>query len=175
MVSNNLEKAAKEQNRYLIKKSIISHEGENTSQVSSRAVNNGATAFYYGEIIGFSPTEEDLFKGWILSPTHNTVLNDPKWTWVGLSVEYVGELFVAVVNFSTGNIGSTYATIDKDIIHLKGIYIEEPKFEGDFELINYIHNLGDFDLFIKATRKEFFIYAYNEKGELTDRVDLFFK
>lgn len=167
--------SSKRQLDYLLKKSFISHEGVDHSQVEARAVQEGATALIFGEIIGYSPILDELFNSWKHSSAHNSILLDPKWNWVGLSVKKVKNLYVAVINFSTGIIGSTQVfEMDDGRIQLKGRYIHSPKFTGDYEILDFKIKHGYFMLYIKSVRKNFFIYVHDGNGRLSDRVDIFF-
>lgn len=154
--------------------SIISHNGELNSQVLSRAINQGATALSFGEVIGFSGSINELFTSWLLSPEHYAVINDSRWNWVGYSLEERDGVFVAVINFSSGILGSTVLSNEGDYTLLKGEYISSPKFDGKFEIIDYTKGNNLFELIVKPTRDNFFIYVYNKNGVLTDRVDIFF-
>lgn len=159
---------------YLLKNSYISHEGEHSSQVGKRASDNGATALLFGEVIGYSPLENQLFESWLLSPTHNSVILDENWHWIGISSEKVGDLYIAVINFSSGILGSTTVAIEGDNLTLTGDCVETPIFKGYFEEKGLYIEDGYFVYNIKPYNRSFFIYVYNSVGELTDRLDIFF-
>ena len=173
--SENLRLATYEHLNYLVKHNYISHEGIGSSQVTKRALKQGASALSYGEVIGFSPLESELLNNWILSPKHKSVILDDDWRWIGVSVVKKDGLYISVVNFSSGNLGSTSTIQSGERLILHGEYIDDPKFEGSFEIEDLILDRGFFTLIIKPYRKSFFIYGYSGNRVLGDRVDIFFK
>lgn len=159
---------------YLLSESKISHKGYKGSSLLKRVAAKGSTALSSGEIIGYSPSLDELLLNWKMSKAHNNVLLDSEWNWIGISVIKKDNLYVSVINFSSGNLGSTQFTKIDDHIRLDGEFILPPIFEGNFEVLEFKTSQNYFSLFIRSNKKNFFIYVYDSLGILTDRVDVFF-
>lgn len=175
--SNNLTLSSSEHLEYLLNKLIISHEGNEGSQVTSRAINNGATALSFGEVIGYSSNFKDLFSAWENSPQHKKIILSPEWNWIGYSLKTTDDnIIICVVNFSSGNLGSTKIIESDGNIYLSGKYLDDFFLEGDFNLLDLkVHN-NIFNAVIKPIEKNsVFLYVYDKKHKITDRIDFFFK
>lgn len=174
ILSENLNNSSIKHLNYLKVKKIISHRGENNSYVRQRALDAGSTALVFGEIIGYSTSQELLFKKWIESPTHNSVLLDPGWTTIGIAYESDKGFCIGVINFSNGNIYSTsLERVDGKII-FKGRFITTPKFETGLVIESQAIKNNEFILELKSQNRGGILYIYNEKNKVTDRVDIFF-
>lgn len=171
-VSSNLSSSAEKHLDYLIEKGIISHKGRNNSDVNDRAVEEGATALLFGEVIGYSPTIEELFNSWLESPTHYAVIKEKSWNWFGYSIKKYKGVYVAVVNFSTGNLGSTKLRKTDGGIVLTGNYIVMPSFNSPCFKIDYVKD-NKFRILINEGSP----YIIDIKGAdnvISDRLELFF-
>ncbi|MBN2618304.1 MAG: CAP domain-containing protein [Spirochaetales bacterium] len=173
-ISTNLNNSAEYQNNYMIEANKITHKGLNKSSVQDRALLFHATGYNFGEIIGYSPSIEELFQGWKDSESHNKVLLDSRWTWIGISIIKQNNIYVGVINFSSGILGSV--TIKKDQeIKIEGEYIERPVFDNKFIERLYINeDLNRFEIYVKTAFNNTFIYCYDKKNKITDRIDIFF-
>ena len=159
---------------YLLSKSEISHKGLDGSSLIKRVATEGATALISGEIIGFSPSLDKLLLSWKMSRTHNDVLLNSEWNWIGISFLKKDNIYVSVINFSSGNLGSTKITKIGNDIRFEGEFILIPNFNGNFEVIDTEISQNNFSLYIRSNKKNFFIYVFDNLGNLTDRVDIFF-
>lgn len=173
-ISENLERAADNHNNYLIDKGFISHKGYKGSTPMDRCTSEGASGLYFGEVIGYSPRLNNLFESWLASPTHLKVLSDPKWNWVGISVIKNNEVYVAVVNFSSGIIGSTELYKRNGNVYLTGKYLSRPTFKGDFEIKDFTLDNYKFKLEFKPYRERLIIRVKTTTGRVSDRVEVFF-
>ncbi len=118
---------------------------------------------------------EKLLISWKESRTHNEVLLNRDWSWIGISTVKQDNLYVSVINFSDGNLGSTNVTKIDNNIMFKGEFILPPNFEGNFRVIDLKITENNFSLYVESSKKNFFIYVFDDFGNLTDRVDIFFK
>lgn len=172
-ISDNLVKSSEKHLLYLIKKNSISHRGEDGQRVMHRAVNEGATGLEFGEILGYSPDTNTLFKGWLLSPEHKKVLDDPSWNWFGLSVKTTNGVYVSVVNFSSGILGSTRIKKEGDVIEFVGLYSEKP----NFSIIN-VKKLewgkNSFKLIFNVKENPGILTIKDRNNKISDRMELFF-
>lgn len=173
-VSRNLEDSAIKHLEFLVGKNYISHEGANGSTVIDRAIDSGATALSFGEIIGYSTSSDLLFNSWLESSTHYDVIVDPDWRWIGVGqIEYNGSL-VGVVNFSSGNLGSTKVIVNDDRILFTGSYIEVPIIDTKDYLVLKI-NKGAFEFTFKRGIVGRVVSFKTKNGSISDRLELFFK
>lgn len=157
---------------YLIERGIISHKGRNNSDVDNRAVDEGATALLFGEVIGYSPTIEELFSGWLKSSTHYAVIREKRWNWFGYSVKEYKGVYVAVVNFSTGNLGSTELEKSGDLFVFTGDYIRKPQFNSPDFIVDYVTD-NKFRVLVNV-KKSLIIDIRGADNTISDRLELFF-
>lgn len=172
MLSDNLINSSQKHLDYLISIGEITHLNYETGSFIERVTEEGVTGLYSGEIIGYAESLEKLMKLWKRSPEHNKVLLDKDWNWFGVSIIRYKELFISVVNFSTGLLGSVYMDTERDNIYIKGLYQKEPYFKLE-KGINLIADNGEFEIEISANKRVFFIYVYDENGNLTDQLNIF--
>lgn len=170
VISENLNSSSRKHLYYLLEKGIISHKGEKGSTIGERTKKAGDTGLYSGEVIGYSTDLDGLFLSWLKSPLHNNTILDSRWSKIGISVYYEDNLYIAVINFSSGILYSTY--IDKEEEIYSGYYIEDPFFKTD-ENVELLEDSKAF--YINIVNNNFkIIRIYNKKRELMDIVEVFF-
>lgn len=79
----------------------ISHRDEAGQRVRERLLKRGLAPLRAGEVLGYSPRWEDLWRQWRLSPGHRRILVDPQWThWGGAWIKGPHDLWIGVLIFT---------------------------------------------------------------------------
>jgi uncharacterized protein YkwD len=64
-----------------------------------QAMAQGLPPGVYGEVLGAGPSPEDVWRAWLSSPSHRSVLMEPGWTAWGWGSAVHGAVTVYVVRF----------------------------------------------------------------------------
>lgn len=114
-----------------------------------------------------------LFTAWLNSDTHREVIEDPKWSFIGISKTQLNDSLVSVINFSTGILYSTSIELKNNFIIYRGSFIELPTFISSKERLDAIINKNNFELELNNNKSRI-IRVYDKKNSLTDMIELFF-
>lgn len=83
------------------------------------------------------------------------------------------DIYISVINFSSGNLISTKTTVNNEAIVIEGRFFETPTFISGNEVLKQDLNENSFKLRLRGDKARI-IRVYNEKNSLTDMIELFF-
>lgn len=114
------EKLSETASRYipeLIEEGKLSHRDRRGQRVLDRYRILGGTSVEAGEILGTSTDLSQILNAWKNSPSHNSLILNPKWLRIGFSLVETDEGLVAVVLFSISQIaGISYEKVSESVL-----------------------------------------------------------
>ena len=116
-----------------------------------------------------------LFNAWLDSSTHKTVIEDPDWNWVGIAYEMINGSFVAVVDFSTGNLGSSKIIMENNSIIFSANYIVKPVLSSKRFITEIYNNRRVFKIIMPKEDNNKILFIGTEYKKITDRIEIFLK
>ncbi len=78
---------------------VLAHVDERGLGPGEQAMARGLPPGEYGEILGSGPTPEAVWRAWLASPTHRSILVEPGWTIWGWGSAARGSVTVYVLRF----------------------------------------------------------------------------
>lgn len=94
-----LQKTAEKYVKNLADRGVLSHRDEKGNPAAVRAQSEGMGAGTVGEILGAGKAWDLVLNGWLQSPTHKQILDDPQWTHWGAARLNTGKTWIYVALF----------------------------------------------------------------------------